>query len=275
MWPARVGNIGGSEILPERSAPLQRPSRPKSPPAPRPAPKHPAWRSEPGSRAKDAPRKITRLGTATLPGPGAMRRHRRCGGLDSGVRLRRTASAALLAADPVPVLVASRAFRPIARVFVAFGPSASTQRDIERRTESPMPRGLSVTMVHAGKASRSQTMQMGEARARREQSGLEVATESAAAFASARRDLGPPRPDLPWAGDEATGLLRVTLHLPFAAAHLPSWIEPRGEMAAAVPGGQFWIVRQHSALRDPLPGPLACSDWTSNTSFPPSRAAED
>ena len=52
----------------------------------------------------------------------------------------------------VPVLVASRTFRPIAKVLLAFDASTSTQRAIERMSGKPVFQGLSVTMVHAGEA---------------------------------------------------------------------------------------------------------------------------
>jgi len=76
----------------------------------------------------------------------------------------------------VPVLVASRAFRPISKVLVAFDASASAQRAIDRMTGNPVFQGLSVTMVHAGEPSRSLGAQMEEARARLERSGLRVDT---------------------------------------------------------------------------------------------------
>lgn len=77
----------------------------------------------------------------------------------------------------VPVLVASRSFRPIARVLLAFDASASTQRAIERMAGNPVFQGLSVTMVHAGEPSRALSAQMEEARSRLDRSGLRVAAE--------------------------------------------------------------------------------------------------
>lgn len=77
----------------------------------------------------------------------------------------------------VPVLVASRAFRPIEKVLVAFDASASTQRAIERMSGNPVFQGLSVTMVLAGEAGRGLGARMDEARARLERTGLDVATE--------------------------------------------------------------------------------------------------
>lgn len=53
-------------------------------------------------------------------------------------------------ASRVPVLVASRAFRPIGRAAVAFDGSASVERAIERMVGNPVFEGLEVTLVHAG-----------------------------------------------------------------------------------------------------------------------------
>ncbi|TNC59443.1 universal stress protein [Rubellimicrobium roseum] len=77
----------------------------------------------------------------------------------------------------VPVLVACRAFRPIARVIVAFDASQSARRAIERMAGSPVFQGLSVTMVHAGESSRELLARMDEARATLEAAGLSVASE--------------------------------------------------------------------------------------------------
>ena len=77
----------------------------------------------------------------------------------------------------VPVLVASRSFRPITKVLVAFDASTSTQRAIERMSGNPVFQGLSVILVHAGEPNRSLSTQMEETRARLERSGLQVATE--------------------------------------------------------------------------------------------------
>ena len=77
----------------------------------------------------------------------------------------------------VPVLVASRAFRPIQKVLIAFDASASTRRAIERMAGSPVFQGLSVTLVHAGEASRNMSVSMEDARARLAGAGLPVTTE--------------------------------------------------------------------------------------------------
>ena len=77
----------------------------------------------------------------------------------------------------VPVLVASRSFRPITKVLVAFDASASAQQAIERMTGNPVFRGLSVTIAHAGEPSRELAARMDEARTKLEVAGLLVASE--------------------------------------------------------------------------------------------------
>ena len=77
----------------------------------------------------------------------------------------------------VPVLVASRSFRPIAKVLLAFDASQSASRAIERISGSPVFQGLSVTMVHAGQPSHAMSARMDEARVHLEQTGRVVAIE--------------------------------------------------------------------------------------------------
>lgn len=77
----------------------------------------------------------------------------------------------------VPVLVASRAFRAIAKVLVAFDASQSASRAVERMADSPVFQGLSVTLVHAGEPSDSLNARMEEARGRLEAAGLSVAVD--------------------------------------------------------------------------------------------------
>lgn len=77
----------------------------------------------------------------------------------------------------VPVLVASRTFRPIEKVLVAFDASRSARRAIERMADSPVFQGLSVTLVHAGEARPDLAARMDEARARLEAMGLPATTE--------------------------------------------------------------------------------------------------
>ena len=53
-------------------------------------------------------------------------------------------------ASRLPVLVASRAFRPIRRAVVAFDGSASVERALDRMAGNPVFAGLEVALVHAG-----------------------------------------------------------------------------------------------------------------------------
>ncbi len=50
----------------------------------------------------------------------------------------------------VPVLVAARAFRPVARVLLAYDDSPSARRAVDRMANSPVFAGLSVTVAHVG-----------------------------------------------------------------------------------------------------------------------------
>lgn len=53
-------------------------------------------------------------------------------------------------ASRVPMLVASRAFRPIRRAALAFDGSASVERAVERMAGNPIFEGLEVAVVHVG-----------------------------------------------------------------------------------------------------------------------------
>ncbi|MFD1912490.1 universal stress protein [Halodurantibacterium flavum] len=50
----------------------------------------------------------------------------------------------------VPVFVASRAFRPISKVLVAYDGSPSAMKAVERMSQSPVFRDLAVTLLYAG-----------------------------------------------------------------------------------------------------------------------------
>jgi nucleotide-binding universal stress UspA family protein len=54
----------------------------------------------------------------------------------------------IVRASKVPVFVASRAFRPINKVLVAYDASTSSRRAIERMSQSPVFAGLDVTVLH-------------------------------------------------------------------------------------------------------------------------------
>lgn len=59
----------------------------------------------------------------------------------------------IVRASKVPVFVASRAFRPITKVLVAFDASTSARRAIERMSQSPVFEGLEVTVLHVDNGS--------------------------------------------------------------------------------------------------------------------------
>lgn len=54
----------------------------------------------------------------------------------------------IVRASKVPVFVASRAFKPIGKVLVAFDGSASARRAIERMAQSPVFAGLEITVLY-------------------------------------------------------------------------------------------------------------------------------
>lgn len=69
----------------------------------------------------------------------------------------------IVRAARVPVLVASRAFRPIGRALVAFDASPSATRAIARLAESPVFAGLRITLLHAGTPGEAVTAQIEDA----------------------------------------------------------------------------------------------------------------
>lgn len=75
-----------------------------------------------------------------------------------------------------PLFVASRAFRPIDRVFVAYDGSASAMRAVEHVAASPLYRGLGVRVVTVGAGSDAARKGLEEARAALEAAGLEATT---------------------------------------------------------------------------------------------------
>lgn len=58
----------------------------------------------------------------------------------------------IVRASRVPVFVASRAFKPINKMLVAFDGSASARRAIGRMAQSPVFEGLEITVLHAQNA---------------------------------------------------------------------------------------------------------------------------
>lgn len=59
----------------------------------------------------------------------------------------------IVRASTVPVFVASRAFQPITKVLVAYDASTSARRAIERIAQSPVFKGLEVTVLHVDNGS--------------------------------------------------------------------------------------------------------------------------
>jgi nucleotide-binding universal stress UspA family protein len=79
-------------------------------------------------------------------------------------------------AATVPVLVAARAFRPIAKVLVAWDASPSAGAALARMATSPVFAGLEIALLHAGEESAAMAAKMEEAADRLRASGRAVAT---------------------------------------------------------------------------------------------------
>jgi len=79
----------------------------------------------------------------------------------------------------VPVFVASRVFKPVSKVLVAFDASASTQKAIARMADSAVFRDMSVTLVHAGEETAAMRALMDEAQLALRAVGLHTAAEFA------------------------------------------------------------------------------------------------
>lgn len=79
----------------------------------------------------------------------------------------------------VPVFVASRSFKPVSKVLVAFDASASTGKAIARMADSAVFRNMSVTLVHAGEETAAMRALMDEAQLALRAVGLKTAAEFA------------------------------------------------------------------------------------------------
>lgn len=75
-----------------------------------------------------------------------------------------------------PVLVASRAFRPIERLLIAYDGGASAMRAVDHAAKSPLYAGLAVTLVTVGKRTSQVESGLADARARLTEAGLEAET---------------------------------------------------------------------------------------------------
>jgi len=79
-----------------------------------------------------------------------------------------------------PVLVASRAFKPIARFLIAFDGGPSVNKAIAFALGNPLLRGLSCHMLRAGKVDDDAKWFLAEAAEKLRQGGFEVVTEAIA-----------------------------------------------------------------------------------------------
>lgn len=75
-----------------------------------------------------------------------------------------------------PVFIASRAFRPVSKVLVAYDGGASAMKAVAHIAGSPLFRGLGVHVVTVGTATPEVTQGLADARARLEAAGIEAET---------------------------------------------------------------------------------------------------
>lgn len=75
-----------------------------------------------------------------------------------------------------PVFVASRAFRPISKVLVAYDGGASAMRAVDHIARSPLFQGLTVHVVTVGSATPEVTKGLEDARAMLKSAGIEAET---------------------------------------------------------------------------------------------------
>ena len=76
-----------------------------------------------------------------------------------------------------PILVASRAFRPVSRVLVAYDGGPSAMRAVDHIARSALYQGLSVTVATVGSASETVRKGLDDARAMLAAAGLEATTK--------------------------------------------------------------------------------------------------
>lgn len=82
----------------------------------------------------------------------------------------------IVRASHKPVFVASRAFRPIQKVLVAYDGGASAMKAVDHIALSPLFQGLSVHVVTVGTATPEVTKSLGDARALLKAAGIEAET---------------------------------------------------------------------------------------------------
>ena len=82
----------------------------------------------------------------------------------------------IVRASHKPVFVASRAFKPISKVLVAYDGGASTMKAVDHIARSPLFQGLSVHVVTVGSASPEVTKGLADAKAMLKAAGIEAET---------------------------------------------------------------------------------------------------
>lgn len=82
----------------------------------------------------------------------------------------------IVRASHKPVFVASRAFRPISKVLVAYDGGASAMKAVDHIARSPLFQGLSVHVVTVGSASPEVTKGLADAKAMLKAAGVEAET---------------------------------------------------------------------------------------------------
>jgi nucleotide-binding universal stress UspA family protein len=83
----------------------------------------------------------------------------------------------IVRASRKPVFVASRAFRPIARVLIAYDGGASAMRAVEHVARAPLYRDLDVSVVTVGNPTDAARKQLADARAALHATGVSADTD--------------------------------------------------------------------------------------------------
>jgi nucleotide-binding universal stress UspA family protein len=82
----------------------------------------------------------------------------------------------IVRASPLPVLVASRAFKPVAKVLLAYDGGSSARKAVDLIARDPLFAGLSVNVVTVGSTSAEVTKGLEDAATRLQGAGLSVQT---------------------------------------------------------------------------------------------------
>ena len=83
----------------------------------------------------------------------------------------------IVRASRKPVFVAARAFKPIARVLIAYDGGASAMRAVEHVTRTPLYHDLEVSVVTVGSASDAARKSLADAKAALQAAGITVETD--------------------------------------------------------------------------------------------------